>query len=92
MLKFVQLCLGTVVSPNNVFVVISGERIWLFLQSTDNVYNWRSRKIQSWNLLFLVGAILGGFLASNYMSNGKIDVNPSVSEQLAEDYHILKGR
>lgn len=29
-------------------------------------FNWRS---QTWNLVFLVGAILGGFIAKQYLSN-----------------------
>jgi uncharacterized protein len=31
-------------------------------------FDWRS---QTWNLLFLVGAILGGFIASEFLSNGE---------------------
>ncbi|WP_266206192.1 YeeE/YedE family protein [Pontibacter kalidii] len=31
-------------------------------------FDWRA---QTWNLLFLVGAILGGFIASEFLSNGE---------------------
>ncbi|MEJ8756829.1 YeeE/YedE thiosulfate transporter family protein [Pontibacter sp. H259] len=31
-------------------------------------YDWRS---QTWNLLFLVGAIIGGFIASEFLSTGE---------------------
>ena len=30
-------------------------------------YNWRA---QSWNLVFLLGAIIGGFISAHYLSNG----------------------
>lgn len=31
-------------------------------------FDWRT---QTWNLLFLVGAIIGGFIASEFLSNGE---------------------
>ncbi len=31
-------------------------------------FNW---KAQTWNLVFLVGAILGGFIANQFLSNGE---------------------
>lgn len=31
-------------------------------------FNWRS---QTWNLLFLVGAVLGGFVSAEFLSNGE---------------------
>lgn len=37
-------------------------------------FNWKS---QQWNLLFLVGAVLGGFLSANYLSNDQI---PAISD------------
>jgi uncharacterized membrane protein YedE/YeeE len=30
-------------------------------------FNWKS---QSWNLLFLLGSVIGGYIAGNFMSNG----------------------
>lgn len=41
-------------------------------------FNWRQ---QSWNLLVAVGAILGGFVAKNFMTNGKM---PKVSQATKE--------
>ncbi len=32
-------------------------------------FDWRS---QSWNLLFLVGAVLGGFFAAHFLDNGQV--------------------
>lgn len=32
-------------------------------------FNWKS---QQWNLLFLVGTIIGGYLAANFLSNNQI--------------------
>jgi uncharacterized protein len=31
-------------------------------------FNW---KTQTWNLMFLLGAVIGGFLAANFLSNGQ---------------------
>ncbi|MDX2246988.1 MAG: YeeE/YedE thiosulfate transporter family protein [Bacteroidia bacterium] len=31
-------------------------------------FNWKS---QSWNLIFLIGAIIGGFVAQKFLSNGE---------------------
>lgn len=43
-------------------------------------FNWKS---QRWNLLFLVGAILGGYIAVNYLSNDQIpDISPYTTEYL----------
>lgn len=40
-------------------------------------------KTQRWNLMFVVGSILGGFLAANFLSNGEaIDLNPDTIEAL----------
>lgn len=45
-------------------------------------------KKQQWNLLLLVGSVLGGFIASNFMSDNTVKINPKVARQLAEDYQI----
>ena len=48
-------------------------------------FDWRT---QSWNLLFVLGAITGGFIASNYLGGGgHIDINPEVVSEL-ESYGI----
>lgn len=48
-------------------------------------------KAQRWNLLFMVGAVIGGFFAYQYLSKNTVAINPQVSEQLAEDYQITSG-
>lgn len=47
--------------------------------------DWRKQK---WNLLFLIGSIIGGFFSYHFMSSQKVEINPQISLQLAEDYHI----
>ncbi len=40
-------------------------------------------KAQRWNLMFVVGAILGGFLAANFLSNGEpMHLNPDTTASL----------
>lgn len=46
-------------------------------------FDWRG---QIWNLVFLVGAIIGGFIASNFMSNGQ---PPSISNETIADLSDL---
>lgn len=41
-------------------------------------FNWKS---QRWNLLFLVGAVIGGYVAANFLSNNQI---PQISEYTTE--------
>ena len=43
-------------------------------------FDW---KAQRWNLLVMVGAIIGGFVASTYLSDQQVpDLNPKTIEQL----------
>lgn len=42
-------------------------------------FDW---KRQRWNLIVVAGAIIGGFLASNYLSDGKVDINPDTADKL----------
>lgn len=43
-------------------------------------FDWKS---QRWNLIVLAGAIIGGFLASHYLSNNQVpDLNPLTIEHL----------
>jgi len=51
-------------------------------------YDWKSKR---WNLIVVLGAAIGGFLASQYMSNNTVEINPIVAEQLAEDYDITSA-
>ena len=45
-------------------------------------FDWRSQK---WNLLMVVGAMIGGFIASNYLGSGQSpDLNPKTITQLEE--------
>ncbi|MFC7356804.1 YeeE/YedE family protein [Jejudonia soesokkakensis] len=48
-------------------------------------FDWKSDR---WNLTVVLGAIIGGFIASNYMSNNTVEINPVVAQQLATDYSI----
>ena len=41
-------------------------------------FNWKSQK---WNLLFLVGAVIGGYVAAKFLSNNQI---PEISEYTTE--------
>lgn len=42
-------------------------------------FNWRAH---IWNLLVVIGAIIGGYIAANYLSHGAVEINPSVKETL----------
>lgn len=43
-------------------------------------FDWKSQK---WNLIVVIGAIIGGFIASNYLSNSVIvDINPKTISDL----------
>ncbi len=48
-------------------------------------FDWKEER---WNLLVVVGAVIGGFLASRYMSNNTVDINPEIADKLSRDYHI----
>ncbi|MEO0066433.1 MAG: hypothetical protein RI983_1759 [Bacteroidota bacterium] len=45
-------------------------------------FNW---KAQLWNIVFLVGSIIGGYIASNYLSTGgPVDISASTIEDLGK--------
>lgn len=48
-------------------------------------FDWKAER---WNLMVVLGAILGGFIASTYMSDNTVAINPDVAAQLAQDYEI----
>lgn len=48
-------------------------------------YDWKAER---WNLMVVIGVIIGGFLASNYMSDNTVTINPETAAQLAQDYNI----
>ncbi|MGO4919548.1 YeeE/YedE family protein [Maribacter spongiicola] len=47
--------------------------------------DWRA---QRWNLIVVVGAVIGGFIASQFMSDNTVKINPEVAQQLSTDYGI----
>jgi uncharacterized membrane protein YedE/YeeE len=51
-------------------------------------FDWRKER---WNLMVITGAVIGGFIASNFMSHNILKINPQVAEQLAKDYGIESG-
>jgi hypothetical protein len=48
-------------------------------------FDWKAER---WNLMVVLGAIIGGFIASNYMSDNTVEINPDVAQQLALEYNI----
>ncbi len=45
-------------------------------------FNWKS---QLWNLVFLIGALLGGFIAHQFLSNGEpVQISESTIQDLAK--------
>ncbi|ADF52151.1 MULTISPECIES: YeeE/YedE family protein [Flavobacteriaceae] len=48
-------------------------------------FDWKAER---WNLMVVLGAIIGGFLASNYMSDNTVEINPEIAQQLSDDYQI----
>ncbi|MDT0556175.1 YeeE/YedE family protein [Patiriisocius hiemis] len=51
-------------------------------------FDWKAER---WNLMVVLGAIIGGFIASNYMSDGKVEINSEIAQHLADDYNIKSG-
>lgn len=51
-------------------------------------FDW---KAQRWNLMVVLGAIIGGFIASNFLSDNTVLINPEVAQQLADDYNIYSA-
>lgn len=47
-------------------------------------FDWKS---QRWNLIVVAGAMIGGFIASNYLSDGKVAIDTEVAQKL-ETYGI----
>ena len=48
-------------------------------------FDWKKER---WNLTVVLGAIMGGFFASKYMSNNMVEINPQIAEELAQNYGI----
>lgn len=51
-------------------------------------FDWKAER---WNLMVVLGAIIGGFIASHYMSDSTVEINPDIAQQLAEDYQITSA-
>jgi len=47
-------------------------------------FDWKKER---WNLIVVLGAIIGGFLSANYLSDNTVDINPDVVTTL-ESYGI----
>ena len=48
-------------------------------------FDWKSER---WNLMVVLGAVIGGFIASSYLSDNKVEINPEIAQQLSNDYQI----
>ncbi|MAZ73270.1 MAG: YeeE/YedE family protein [Flavobacteriaceae bacterium] len=51
-------------------------------------FDWKAER---WNLMVVLGAVIGGFVASNYMSNHTVEINPETAQQLANEYQITSA-
>ncbi|MEH6748026.1 MAG: YeeE/YedE thiosulfate transporter family protein [Maribacter arcticus] len=51
-------------------------------------YDWRAER---WNLIVILGAVIGGFIASRYLSDNTVKINLEVAQQLSEDYGIASA-
>ncbi|MGB7393435.1 MAG: YeeE/YedE thiosulfate transporter family protein [Pricia sp.] len=48
-------------------------------------FDWKKER---WNLTVVIGAVIGGFIASQYLSNNTVEINPKVAAELSQDYGI----
>lgn len=46
-------------------------------------FDWKSER---WNLLVVLGAVLGGFIASRYMSDNTVNISPKIAEELSSNF------
>jgi uncharacterized membrane protein YedE/YeeE len=51
-------------------------------------FEWKEER---WNLMVVLGAVIGGFLASHFMSNNSVEINHEIAQQLASDYSITSA-
>lgn len=51
-------------------------------------FDWRAER---WNLVVVLGAVIGGFLASHYLSNNAVNIHPEIAQQLSDDYRITSA-
>jgi len=50
-------------------------------------FDWKKER---WNLIVVLGAIIGGFVSANYLSSNTVDINPEVESKL-ESYGITSS-
>ena len=50
-------------------------------------FDWKKER---WNLIVVLGAIIGGFISANYLSSNTVDINPEVETKL-ESYGITSS-
>ncbi|MDC6389290.1 YeeE/YedE thiosulfate transporter family protein [Maribacter sp. PR1] len=48
-------------------------------------FDWKS---QRWNLTVVLGSVIGGFIASQFLSNNTVEINPKTTTHLSQDYGI----
>ena len=48
-------------------------------------FDWKNER---WNLMIVLGAILGGFLASKFLSNNVVEIHPQIATELSTQYGI----
>ena len=48
-------------------------------------FDWKAER---WNLMVVLGAVIGGFIASQYLSDNTVQINPEVAQKLSQDYGI----
>lgn len=48
-------------------------------------FDWKAER---WNLLVVIGAVIGGFISAQYLSDNTVQINPEIAQQLSEDYNI----
>ncbi len=48
-------------------------------------FDWKAEK---WNLTIVLGAIIGGFIASHYLSDNVVVINQHIAQELITDYGI----
>jgi uncharacterized membrane protein YedE/YeeE len=51
-------------------------------------FDWKAER---WNLTVVLGTIIGGYIAANYMSTNTVQINPELVQQLYDDYNIEKA-
>ncbi len=51
-------------------------------------FDWKKER---WNLMVVIGAIIGGFIASHYLSDNIVKINPEVAQELSTDYGITSA-